>query len=239
MFITAHFNDIQSIILEELKKSKYTIYVAVAWITDKRIWKVLINKAKEGINVEIVFVPDEINQNLEDEFVNLAKSEGKIYWDEHHHKFCVIDQKTIISGSYNWTISAAHKINRENIIVIKNNEDLAEQFSDEFKNLIKSSKKFILPKEKEIVYIEKEIEKEVIKFVEKKEIEFKDKIVEVIQLKNVEKFRLYNKGIKTFCGDCHANKIVQDPKCPAKLKNIAKFQCKKCNTYYDYEGLSI
>lgn len=55
---------------------------------------------------------------------------------------------------------------RENIIVLKQNSEIAEQFSDEFKILLKQSKKYHLPREKEIVYVDREVEKEVEKIIE-------------------------------------------------------------------------
>jgi phosphatidylserine/phosphatidylglycerophosphate/cardiolipin synthase-like enzyme len=46
-----------------------------------------------------------------------------------HNKFCVIDLKTVISGSYNWTKKAQY--NNESIEV-KHSRQLAEQYATEF-----------------------------------------------------------------------------------------------------------
>ena len=46
-----------------------------------------------------------------------------------HHKFCIIDIKLVIHGSYNWTGSATY--NNEAITIAENRE-LAEKFSSEF-----------------------------------------------------------------------------------------------------------
>jgi phosphatidylserine/phosphatidylglycerophosphate/cardiolipin synthase-like enzyme len=50
-----------------------------------------------------------------------------------HHKFMVVDDKFVATGSYNWTASA-EKWNRENLLVIKSSS-LARKYSVEFKNL--------------------------------------------------------------------------------------------------------
>ena len=173
MEITAHFSDIQSNISVEIKKAKYNIFVAVAWITDKSLWTILEKKAEEGVVVQVILVPDEINKNNNTDFIRFLKSGGQLYWDDHHHKFCVIDVKTVITGSYNWTYMASNRGKRENIIILKQNSEIAEQFSDEFKILLKQSEQFHLPKEKEIVYLEREVEKEVIKEVEVEKIKIK------------------------------------------------------------------
>jgi len=52
-----------------------------------------------------------------------------------HNKFCIIDEKTIITGSYNWSRQA--KKNYENITVINDDNKLMLQYLNEF-NHIKS-----------------------------------------------------------------------------------------------------
>ena len=191
MEISAYFSDIQANISEEIKKAKYNIFVAVAWITDKSLWIILEKKAEEGVVVQVILVPDEINKNNNTDFIGFLKSGGQLYWDDHHHKFCVIDVKTVITGSYNWTYMANNRGKRENIIVLKHNSEIAEQFSDEFKILLKQSEKYQLPKEKEIVYVDREVEKEVVKIVEV------EKVVEKVVEKNLFISRKNNLLLKT------------------------------------------
>ena len=55
-----------------------------------------------------------------------------------HHKFCVIDLKKVIHGSYNWTNKAQY--NNETISLIEN-KTMAEEFAMEFlkvKRLLKN-----------------------------------------------------------------------------------------------------
>jgi phosphatidylserine/phosphatidylglycerophosphate/cardiolipin synthase-like enzyme len=239
MEISAHFSDIQTNISEEIKKAKYNIFVAVAWITDKSLWTILEKKAEEGVIVQVILVPDEINRNNNTDFIGFLKYGGQLYWDYHHHKFCVIDVKTVITGSYNWTYMANNRGKRENIIVLKQNTEIAEQFSDEFKILLRQSEKYQLPKEKEIVYVDKEIEKEVLKIVEKEVVLVVEKEIEIKVKEDINKFTTYDKGGKSRCGKCHSNKLIEDPKAPKTIQNKVKFYCKACNTYYDNNGISI
>lgn len=53
--------------------------------------------------------------------------------DKLHHKFGVIDQKTVITGSHNWSFSANYT-NDETLLVI-NNPIIAEHFEREFERL--------------------------------------------------------------------------------------------------------
>ncbi|PHP91278.1 hypothetical protein CBF17_024185, partial [Pantoea agglomerans] len=51
-----------------------------------------------------------------------------------HHNFCIIDDATLITGSYNWSSSAAYHY--ENIVIIKNDFKLIRQFKHEFTDLL-------------------------------------------------------------------------------------------------------
>ena len=51
-----------------------------------------------------------------------------------HNKFCLIDSKTLINGSYNWTYYAEDR-NRENILIIKDEKDTINAFTAEFQRL--------------------------------------------------------------------------------------------------------
>jgi phosphatidylserine/phosphatidylglycerophosphate/cardiolipin synthase-like enzyme len=52
-----------------------------------------------------------------------------------HNKFCVIDYNTVITGSYNWSYKAEN--NFENIIIHSQDYELANQFVNEFKQIVK------------------------------------------------------------------------------------------------------
>ena len=50
-----------------------------------------------------------------------------------HHKFCVIDESIVITGSFNWT-SQAVNFNQENILFYEN-KDIAQKYIAEFNKL--------------------------------------------------------------------------------------------------------
>lgn len=132
----AVFENIASRIQEEIQKAQKSIYIAVAWFTNRNIFEKLVLKAREGCMVHIIISNDEINNNSSIDFKQLQKCNGKVYkigngsTDLMHNKFCVIDYNTIITGSYNWSYKAEN--NFENIVVNYNDTSLAEQFVTEF-----------------------------------------------------------------------------------------------------------
>jgi len=50
-----------------------------------------------------------------------------------HNKFAVIDDQVVLTGSFNWTITAERK-NAENLLVITD-PDLAQKYTKQFKVL--------------------------------------------------------------------------------------------------------
>jgi len=67
-----HFDDIQNEILDEIRKAKYTIWVAMAWFTNKVLYDALVERKKQGVNVQIVIDDNDKNNSasfiLENEF---------------------------------------------------------------------------------------------------------------------------------------------------------------------------
>jgi phosphatidylserine/phosphatidylglycerophosphate/cardiolipin synthase-like enzyme len=136
--VEIHFEEIQAQIIEQIRNAKFSIWVAVAWFTDKALAKELHLKQKEGLNVRIVVLDDDINKKYGFDYEKYfdAKRVPKtgIYENIMHHKFCVIDLKTVIHGSYNWTNKA--RWNKETISIDQSRE-LAEKFASEFIQLAK------------------------------------------------------------------------------------------------------
>ncbi len=135
------FEDLQSKIIQEIKAAKFIIWAAVAWFTDEVIFKELVKKRTQGIDIKIVILDDKTNKNAGlpfEEYFEVYRIEPEGYFENiMHHKFCVIDLKTTIHGSYNWTKKAQY--NRETL-EISSGREVAEKFSEEF---IRLRKKFV------------------------------------------------------------------------------------------------
>ncbi|OGZ06746.1 MAG: hypothetical protein A2762_04365 [Candidatus Lloydbacteria bacterium RIFCSPHIGHO2_01_FULL_54_11] len=138
----AYFKNIRRQIMKELGEAQFSVIVAVAWFTDKEILDLLRKKAKEGIRVVVLSMEDAKNAKSLPWFESIVKAGGSVYLvpeyeDESlmHNKFCVIDDTKVINGSYNWTYNAARK-NKENITVITGNPELADEFTQEFFELV-------------------------------------------------------------------------------------------------------
>lgn len=110
MQTTAHFTHIHETIIVELQKARQSVYVAVAWFTDRALFQTLCERAEAGVTVELMITNDAINFREGGlPFDMLRQAGGRVYaigTDKEsetlmHNKFCVIDGQTVITGSFN------------------------------------------------------------------------------------------------------------------------------------------
>lgn len=105
----ALFENIADRIEQELTQAEQSIYIAVAWFTNPRLFNALLDKAKQGITVQLLISNDPINQQSPIDYSGLNIGNSVAYMigdgkdDLMHNKFCVIDEYTVINGSYNWS----------------------------------------------------------------------------------------------------------------------------------------
>lgn len=130
------FDNIEQRILTEIKEAHYSIFVSVAWFTNKKLFGALLEKAKNNCYVSIIIQLDEINSQcgIDYDQIKIGRSECfKISKDAEllHDKFCVIDFQKVITGSYNWTYKASH--NSENILIL-NDPTVATQYISRFEH---------------------------------------------------------------------------------------------------------
>jgi hypothetical protein len=128
-----YFTNIRKHIIENLRNCHTDLKIAVAWFTDKNIISEVNELIKRGVKVQVIIYDDHVNQK--ELFKELYYSKAKIFLSKKlmHNKFCIIDNQTVINGSYNWTINAS--TNEENIQVTYDNKDFAERFTNQFDKL--------------------------------------------------------------------------------------------------------
>ena len=136
--IKPHFQGIKTVLLEEIKQSKNSILIAVAWFTDKDVLANLTEKCRTGVNVSVIISNDSknFNESYSLDFSDFKQAGGKCYVADAafmHHKFTIIDQRILLSGSANYTHNGFHK-NNESIFVIDEAETIID-FTAEFERL--------------------------------------------------------------------------------------------------------
>lgn len=140
MELKTYFENHKQIIETELFEAKSKVYIAVAWINFKEYFNIFDEILNRKIELNIICSDNSQNrahkiliQKLKDNGAKIKLLEMPHYKNHMHHKFVIIDDKTVMNGSFNWSPNATKSF--ENIMVIKNIPDEAKHFIIEFKKL--------------------------------------------------------------------------------------------------------
>lgn len=135
----AHFSptgDCQGRINGLLRSTRQTVDICVFTITDDRISSAILDAHKRRVKVRIIS-DDDKSQDLGSDIERLADAGVPVRIDNSrfhmHHKFAVFDNKTLLTGSFNWTRSAAQ--NNEENFVLTDDQRLLQPFARLFGEL--------------------------------------------------------------------------------------------------------
>lgn len=123
----------RELILNLIASANNTLDICVFTISDDRISNALLKAYERGISVRIITDNDKTS-DLGSDVENLYYQGIEVKTDRTefhmHHKFMIVEKKTVLTGSYNWTRNAA-LYNQENIISITDSE-VTKRFQSEF-----------------------------------------------------------------------------------------------------------
>jgi PLD-like domain len=131
--IVTNGSEIKQRILSEINNARQSIYLAMAWFTDRDIATAIIEAKNKGLTIDII-----LSSNVQNETVKLMLKGANITVHAFetgdargimHHKFCLIDNKITINGSYNYSYNASNN-NVENIHVSDNSETYSQLLSE-------------------------------------------------------------------------------------------------------------
>ncbi len=134
--------DCEKLLVQEINRAKKEILVAIYNLTRRSITGALADAVRRGASVRVKYdataaaESDPMKRAIE--FLNrhdvkctpIEMSGDKAAM---HDKFTVIDRKRVLTGSFNYTTSAA-TTNYENIVLIES-EDIARKFAEEFEKI--------------------------------------------------------------------------------------------------------
>lgn len=135
--IITNGTEIKQRIISEIEKASQNIFVAMAWFTDRDIANAIINAKKRNITVDIILSSNAQNETVKQMFkaenISVHAFETGDERGMMHHKFCLIDNKISINGSYNYSYNASNN-NVENIQVTDDLNTYRQLF-EEFERL--------------------------------------------------------------------------------------------------------
>ena len=122
-------------VCDHLNHAKHNIRIAMCWFSNPRIFQTILGKLQQGILVELVLEFDDNNicaYGLD--FDHFIQSGGTLYAAHDtslmHHKFAVIDDNILLTGSLNWTKNT----NTENTLAC-DEKSAIQAYLREFTNL--------------------------------------------------------------------------------------------------------
>lgn len=134
----SYFSDIRTKVVDHLDKAEKTLKIAMAWFTNDVLFHLLTDKAAGGLDISLLISGSETNfiqpsglpfDALQRKGARIRVLKSRDGYQFMHHKFAVIDEKEVITGSYNWSNNA--HTNFENIIItadLKTARDYSLQF---------------------------------------------------------------------------------------------------------------
>lgn len=133
------------LIINQINQAKKSIDLQAYVFTSKPIADAIIKADKRGVSVTPILDKSDIKNKYS--VVQMLTNANIPIWIDYgpniaHNKVIIIDNQTVVTGSFNWTKSAEYK-NSENVLII-HNAKLANQYEDNFKR--RKSESIILPK---------------------------------------------------------------------------------------------
>lgn len=129
-------DDCENAIVSSIRNAKHSVKICVFTISENVISDAVVKAHKKGISVKIITDNDKLN-DMGSDIRMLSKAGIRIRIDQSsshmHHKFCVVDKEVLLTGSYNWTKSAADR-NQENILVTEDPK-MVKSYLSEFEKL--------------------------------------------------------------------------------------------------------
>ena len=126
----------QKEIIKNINQAEAFINIAMYIFTDREIAIPLVKARERGVKVRLYLDQDQVDYKYsQSRFLVQKGIKTRISTNNYimHNKFAIIDNRLLLTGSYNWTFSANNR-NDENLMVIDDPE-IISIFQNQFVNL--------------------------------------------------------------------------------------------------------
>ena len=130
------YDNPQKEIIKNINQAEAFINMAMYIFTDREIALPLVKAQERGVKVRLYLDKEQVEyQYSQSRFLVQGGIKTRISSNKYimHNKFAIIDNRILLTGSYNWTFSANNR-NDENLMVIDDPE-IIEIFQNQFVNL--------------------------------------------------------------------------------------------------------
>jgi phosphatidylserine/phosphatidylglycerophosphate/cardiolipin synthase-like enzyme len=124
----------QDVVVREVKRARREVLVQAYSFTSEPISTALVEAKKRGVRVDILLDRSNETETYSDLNAFLQHGLPPLIDANHsiaHNKVMIIDQRTVITGSFNFTHQAENE-NAENLLVVKSHPDLIKAYRANF-----------------------------------------------------------------------------------------------------------
>jgi phosphatidylserine/phosphatidylglycerophosphate/cardiolipin synthase-like enzyme len=130
--------DVARYMVNELRQAEKSIYFMAFSFTHEGIGSIMKKRFQDGLDVRGVFESRGAD-SPHSEYASMQKLGMTVIKDTNkwsmHHKVIIIDGKTVITGSFNFSNNAA-RINEENALIIQGNREIAALYTKEWQGVM-------------------------------------------------------------------------------------------------------
>ena len=130
------YDNPQKEIIKNINRAQASINIAMYIFTDREIALPLVKARERGVKVRLYLDQDQVDYKYsQSRFLVQKGIKTRISTNNYimHNKFAIIDNRILLTGSYNWTFSANNR-NDENLMVIDDPEIIA-RYQNQFERL--------------------------------------------------------------------------------------------------------
>ena len=130
------YDNPQKAIIKNINQAEAFINIAMYIFTDREIAIPLVKAQERGVKVRLYLDKEQVDyQYSQSRFLVQKGIKTRISTNNYimHNKFAIIDNRILLTGSYNWTFSANNR-NDENLMVIDDPEVIA-RYQSQFEKL--------------------------------------------------------------------------------------------------------
>jgi cardiolipin hydrolase len=136
--VDVHFSPgLQDRIAAELRGASTSVDVAMFHFTSERLARALAARRRDGLRVRVLLDAGQADpafvRRLREDGLDVRLAAPPVEGARFHHKFAVLDERRVITGSYNWTFRA-DAAGHENIVLLRD-AATAGRFHAEFERL--------------------------------------------------------------------------------------------------------
>ncbi|WP_235375466.1 phospholipase D family nuclease [Candidatus Pantoea carbekii] len=131
------YGNAQKVVLMAIHDAHEHIDIAAYGFTSKLISFALLEAHQKGIKIRVI--GDKKANHGKYTAITFLRNKGisvrlNGQYAIHHNKFIIVDNKSVQTGSFNYSQNAAYK-NAENVVYIKNEPEIARLYIEEFERL--------------------------------------------------------------------------------------------------------